>query len=185
MSGTGLGLTIVKRIIDLMGGTIEVQSKINCGTRFTVELPLQTLPNAAAAPRETAEPVIALAGKMALLCEDNDLNAEIVTILLGEKGMKVERAADGQEGVAKFAGAMAGYYDVVLMDIRMPVLDGCGAAAKIRALPRPDAKTVPILAMTADAFESDMRRAREVGMNDYLTKPIDPQKLFRAIAKWL
>ena len=185
VAGTGLGLAIVKRIVDLMGGTIRVQSKMNCGTRFTVELPIQTLQSEAAGRQEKPKEMISLAGKMALLCEDNDLNAEIVTILLNEKGMDVERAGNGQEGVSKFANSMAGYYDVVLMDIRMPVLDGYDATKKIRGLSRPDAKTVPILAMTADAFESEIRHAREVGMNDYITKPVDPQKLFRAISEQL
>jgi CheY-like chemotaxis protein len=117
-----------------------------------------------------------------LLCEDNDLNAEIVSILLKEHGVEADRAENGEAGAQRFAVSMNGYYDAVLMDIRMPVLDGYGATKKIRALARPDAKAVPIVAMTADAFEEDIRRAKEAGMDDFISKPVDPQKLFHTLA---
>ena len=181
--GTGLGLAIVKRIVTLMGGTISVQSKLHCGTRFTVELPILTAEHTGESQRSEPESLVSLAGKKVLLCEDNDLNAEIVTILLKEQGVEVDRAKDGEAGARLFSASLNGYYDVVLMDIRMPVLDGYGATAKIRALPRPDAKTVPIVAMTADAFDEDARRAREAGMDGYISKPVDPQKLFRTLVK--
>ena len=182
VSGTGLGLSIVKRIVDLMGGTISVQSKLHCGTRFVVDLPI-TAAEKGQAREETAEtPAVSLAGRRVLLCEDNDLNAEIVSILLREKSVSVDRAENGEAGLRLFADSMPDYYDAVLMDIRMPVLDGYGATRAIRALPRPDAQTVPILAMTADAFEEDSRHALETGMNGYLAKPIDPEHLCRALS---
>ena len=185
VTGTGLGLAIVKRIVDLMGGAIRVQSKLSRGTRFTVELPVTTVENEIARVRREPQPLASLSGKKVLLCEDNDLNAEIAAILLKEKDAEVDRAENGSEGVRKFADSMTGYYAAVLMDIRMPVLDGCGAAKKLRALPRGDAGTVPIIAMTADAFEEDIRRAYEAGMDGYLTKPIDSEKLFRTLASAL
>ena len=180
--GTGLGLAIIKRIVDLMGGTIHVQSKLHCGTRFTVDLPISPAKNEEVHSRKS-EFLSVLSGGKILLCEDNDLNAEIVTILLREKNIEVERAKNGSLGVQKFSDSMVGYYDAILMDIRMPVLDGYGATKKIRALPRLDAKNVPIVAMSADAFEEDIRRARESGMDEYLTKPVDPKKLCRTLAE--
>jgi CheY-like chemotaxis protein len=182
VSGTGLGLAIVKRIVDLMGGVIRVESKLNRGTRFTVDLPVSVVKNGQVQETEKQEPVLSLAGKKVLLCEDNDLNAEIVAILMREDGVDMERAENGSEGLRKFAASPLGCYDAVLMDIRMPVLDGYGATEKIRALPRADAKTVPIIAMTADAFEEDIRHALESGMDGYLTKPIDPGHLRRTLA---
>jgi len=182
VAGTGLGLSIAKRIIDLMGGSIQVISKLNCGTRFTVELPLTVMKNGKIRGQKESHSLASLTGKKVLLCEDNDLNAEIVTILLREKGMEVDHASDGAAGVRNFADSMNGYYDAVLMDIRMPVMDGYAAVKKIRSLNRSDAKTVPIYAMTADAFEEDIRRAHETGMNGYLAKPIDPEKLCRMLA---
>lgn len=182
VSGTGLGLAIVKRIVDLMGGVIRVESKLNRGTRFTVDLPVSVVKNGQVQETKKQEPVLSLAGKKVLLCEDNDLNAEIVAILMREDGVDMERAENGSEGLRKFAASPLGCYDAVLMDIRMPVLDGYGATEKIRALPRADAKTVPIIAMTADAFEEDIRHALESGMDGYLTKPIDPGHLRRTLA---
>jgi len=185
IQGTGLGLSIVKRMVDLMKGTIAVQSEIGRGTRFTVELPIA---EAAAVPQQDSGKADAddslLAGKRILLCEDNEMNTEIARILLEEKKMLADCAANGQEGLERLSASPVHYYDAVLMDIRMPVMDGFEAARKIRCLSREDAR-IPIIAMSADAFDESVRQAKAAGMNDYLTKPIDPARLYEALGKAL
>jgi PAS domain S-box-containing protein len=182
--GTGLGLAITKRLMDLMGGTISVSSRVGIGTTFTLRLCVDSIP-AEALPKRTAgasfQGAGALRGRRVLLCEDHPLNREIAGTLLREKGVSVEEAENGQEGVERFRQSPAGFFDAVLMDIRMPVLDGYAAARAIRALPRPDAGTVPIIAMTADAFADDIRRCLEAGMNGHLSKPVDPGQLYRTL----
>ena len=179
--GTGLGLSIVKRIVDLMGGSIRVESELNKGTCFTVDLPIPCREAARAAQKQADEPQASLAGKRVLLCEDNYLNREIAELLLKDQGIEVDCAADGKEGLEKFAASAAGFYDAILMDIRMPVMDGCKATAAIRGLNRADAAAIPIVAMTADAFEEDFHRTKEAGMNGHITKPIDPERLFKTL----
>ena len=181
--GTGLGLSIVKQYVELLGGKIEVSSELHKGTRWTVSLPIREVRDGQAQKHEDTAITGSLAGKRVLLCEDNYMNTEIAVMLLKDKGILAETAENGKEGLAKFAASAAGHFDAVLMDIRMPVMDGYAAARAIRALARPDAKTVPLIAMTADAFEESVREAAEAGMNDYITKPIDPQKLYSALQK--
>ena len=183
--GTGLGLSIVKKYIDLLDGSIEVESRVHEGTCFRVTLPVR-LAGARDICTENEEPSDQeLSGKRVLLCEDNSMNTEIAVTLLAEQGISTETAANGREGLEIFAASAAGYYDAVLMDIRMPVMDGCEAARRIRALDRTDAAGIPIIAMTADAFEESIREAAAAGMDGYVTKPIDPNKLYRILKQKL
>ena len=178
IEGSGLGLTIVKRIIDMMHGTIQVRSAPGQGTCFTIELPL---PRAAETGAETAVHSSAsrgsLRGMNILVFEDNAFNAEIAKTLLEQQGAHAELAGNGQEGVNLLAASPAYRFDAILMDIRMPVMDGCEAARAIRAMNRPDAASIPIIAMSADAYEEDVRRSLAAGMNAHLAKPIDPEQL--------
>ena len=144
-------------------------------------IPVCEVPAGTIRKKEAEVAAQSLSGMRVLICEDNYMNTEIATMLLKEKDVKVESAENGKEGVEMFSASEEGYYDAVLMDIRMPLMDGHTATRKIRALNRTDAKSVLIIAMTADAFEEDIREDREAGMNGYVTKPIEPQKLFRAL----
>ena len=180
--GTGLGLTIVKRIVDMMGGNITVESEEGKGTKFVVNLPIEIVPESGTLQETAARKDYSmLVGKHILLCEDNYLNIEIATILLHEKGIVLTVAKNGAEGVEIFRSSRQGSFDAILMDIRMPMMDGYEATAKIRSLPREDAEKIPIIAMTADAFEEDMQRAKELGMNAYLTKPVDPEQVYATL----
>jgi CheY-like chemotaxis protein len=180
-SGTGLGLTLVKRIVDLMGGTISVKSVINEGTTFYVDLPAREVDGKMLRTPKKVEDTISLKGRRVLICEDNHLNMEIVTVLLKEKGMEVVTAQNGQEGVALFQNSEEGYFDAVLMDIRMPVMDGYEATRTIRSMERADAVRIPIIAMTADAFAEDIRKCFAVGMDAHISKPIDPRRIFETL----
>ena len=180
-SGTGLGLTLVKRIVDLMGGTISVKSVINEGTTFYVDLPAREVDGKMLRTPKKVEDTISLKGRRVLICEDNHLNMEIVTVLLKEKGLEVVTAQNGQEGVALFQNSEEGYFDAVLMDIRMPVMDGYEATRTIRSMERADAVRIPIIAMTADAFAEDIRKCFAVGMDAHISKPIDPRRIFETL----
>ena len=180
--GTGLGLSIVRRYVDLLGGTIRVESRLHEGTRWTVNLPVKKLENGLTEkPKAVGQDN--LKGRRVLLCEDNEMNSEIASMLLKNKGMLVETAENGLIGLEKFTASGEGWYDAVLMDIRMPGMDGYEASRRIRALDRADAAAVPIIAMTADAFEESIREAKDAGMSAYITKPVEPQKLYTVLQK--
>ncbi|MDO5572862.1 MAG: PAS domain-containing protein [bacterium] len=180
--GTGLGLAIVEQTVELMGGNISVASQVGEGTTFTVELSYYTTTEPEEQQMMETE-TETLTGRHILLCEDNPLNTEIIMALLGKKEMFVDCAADGAQGVEMFRKSSSDYYDLILMDKRMPVMDGVTAAKTIRTLKRSDAATIPIVALTADAFVEDEKSSFEAGMNDHLAKPIDPKLLYETIAK--
>ena len=185
VKGTGLGMAISKLLVDAMGGDIRVESELNVGTVFTVSLPSEiaeyTDPHVdeAAADEHAVYP-----GKPVkiLMAEDNELNAEILMEILSDEGFEVVHAENGQEAVQRFADSETGEFDIILMDMQMPVLDGCSAAMEIRSLNRPDAKTVVIFACTANTFKEDRDRAVESGMNDFLAKPIDVSVLLKKLS---
>lgn len=182
-AGTGLGLPIVQNLVHLMGGTISIRSRLSEGTAITVELPIEVLEGyRPPSPGET-NVFMELRGTRILLCEDHPLNAAIATKLLSKIGMEVERAGDGQQCVDLFMRRGADYFDAILMDIRMPVMDGLSAARVIRNLRRGDAKTVPIIAMTANAFDFDVKASLSAGMDAHLDKPVEPEKLYRTLAE--
>jgi signal transduction histidine kinase/ActR/RegA family two-component response regulator len=185
IQGTGLGLSIAKKIVDLMGGTIDVRSEVHKGTTFVVDLPILCGKTSAEEKSKTECAAVSLSGKHVLLVEDNYLNTEIATLLLKEKDVIVTSAEDGKAGVEKFAAASPGTFDAILMDIRMPVMNGYEATQAIRRMARRDAGSIPIIAMTADAFEEDLRRAKEAGMDDYLTKPVEANRVYAALSKAL
>ena len=183
--GTGLGMSITKSLVDKMGGTIGVESKQGVGTTYTITLPFAVDNTEAAEPEQQQTDLTVLRGRRVLLAEDNALNMEIVEFLLNDVGIKVTKAADGQQAVEAFAASPVGGFDAILMDVMMPVRDGHEATRAIRAMDRPDAKNVPIFAMTANAFAEDRLKALQAGMNEHLPKPIDPDTLYRLLAKYL
>ena len=183
--GTGLGMPISKKYIELMGGTITVDSRKGVGTTSTVEIPME-LTNAEKV--EKTKPLVQyndLKGIKVLLAEDNDLNAELATILLEDLGMTVTRAADGQEVVDLFAEHPAGTYDIILMDIMMPKMDGHQAAKAIRAMyaDRSDAEEIPIIALSANAFSEDVQASLDAGMNGHVSKPLNMEEVTKVIER--
>ena len=184
VTGTGLGMPIVKSLVQRMSGEITVESVLGKGSRFTVTLPMEAVREEGAAQAEApAEETVDLNGRRALLAEDNELNMEIAVELLTMHGVEVLQARDGAEAVSLFQKSPPYAVDAVLMDMQMPVMDGCEAARAIRALDRPDAASVPIIAVTANAFAEDIARTTEAGMNGHISKPIDFALLCRTLAR--
>lgn len=184
-TGTGLGMPIVKGLVQQMSGEITVQSKLGEGSRFVVSLPLQIVDVPAVeeqSPLEDLEP-FTLEGKRMIVAEDNELNMEITTEFLSMMGVDVLQAWNGREAVERFRQEKEGSVDAVLMDMQMPEMDGCAACRAIRALDRPDAATVPIIAVTANAFAEDIAKTTEAGMNAHISKPIDFKLLSELLQK--
>lgn len=191
--GTGLGLAISYQFVKMMGGDIEVVSNLNQGSRFTVRLQLPHADdNIAAAkedglaelPEQANQQEYDFTGVSVLLAEDNEINSEIVKMLLEYCGAKVTQTWNGVEVVEEFAESVQGQFDLILMDIQMPMVDGLAACAQIRAMERPDAGQIPIIGLSANAFHQDRNRALEYGMNDYLAKPIDKDRLYEVVQRY-
>ena len=184
--GTGLGMAITKKYVDMMGGSIAVESKKGVGATFTVEIPLE-LPEQVIPSEQKQHLHRDLTGIHVLMAEDNDLNAELATMILEDAGMTVTRASDGKEVVDLFKNNPRGTYDLILMDIMMPNMDGHQAAKAIRALgiERSDAVTIPIIALSANAFIDDIQESLDSGMNDHISKPINMEELIDTITKYI
>ena len=185
--GTGLGMAIVKELVEKMGGTIQAESVLGKGSTFTVVIPFeidktpeQHVPFGASEQIQTED----LKGTRILLVEDNELNMEIAEFMLEDGGAVVLKAWNGKEAIEIFEKSEPGEIDLIMMDIMMPVMDGLEATRQIRALDRPDAATIPIVAMTANAFSDDIRRSREAGMNEHLSKPLEMEKIIRTAARY-
>ena len=186
IGGTGLGLAIVKKLVVMMHGTIEIHSKLGEGTGVILDLPLTI--SGVDAPEKMPQAVMAkqnLEGRRVLLAEDNEINTFVARRILESKGIIVEHAENGKRAVEMVEQNPEGYFDAIVMDIRMPVMSGLEAARQIRAMSRTDAQTVPIIAMTANAYEEDVSQSLAAGMNAHLAKPIEPQVILDTLAEYI
>ena len=185
VQGTGLGLAITARIVEMMGGTISVKSKLGEGSEFTVELALEPFEPEEDTAETDEMQYAALNGKRVLLIEDNAINAEIATIVLEQYGIVVDHAENGQIGADKVKTAETGYYSAVLMDIQMPVMNGYQATRAIRSLPGAYCRTLPIIAMSANAYDEDIRASLDSGMNAHIAKPFQPDDLIKTLCRYI
>lgn len=183
--GTGLGLSIVKQYVDILSGTVSVQSEKNKGTTFVVELPFELSGEKENDLSDVEAGLVDISGLKVLLVDDNELNIEIVQMLLEDQGVSVTTASNGREAVEAFASSEEGYYDAIIMDIMMPIMDGLEATKAIRhmVLNRKDAESVPIIALTANAFTADIKKTEEAGMTAHLSKPIVPAMLMETLTR--
>ncbi len=184
-NGTGLGMSIVKGLIDKMGGTIEIDSEEGVGSIFTITLPFQIAEEVVEQKKDLPEKKEDITGMHCLLAEDNELNAEIAETLLKDEGVTVEIARDGQQAIQMFENNLPGTFDAILMDVMMPVVDGLSATRRIRAMDREDARIVPIIAMTANAYDEDIRQCLEAGMDAHLSKPLQMNIVVETLAKYI
>lgn len=187
-TGSGLGLSIVHNLVKLMKGTISVESKLNQGTKFVIELPLEKSDTPAenyGAEISEQELSEVLRGKRILLAEDNEINREIIIALLEEAGAVVDAAENGAVAAELFSGSSKGYYSIIFMDIQMPVMNGLEAAKAIRNASHPDSKRIPIIALSANAFEEDIERSIQYGMQAHLTKPIDMAAMNKVLIQYI
>ena len=183
--GSGLGLAICKQLVDRLGGTLDFTSSKGNGSEFWVVLDFEQDKAALQRQAEVPAQAVDFSGKYVLLAEDNRINCEIVKRLLTRRGLTVETAENGQVALNKYMMNAPRTYDLILMDVRMPYMDGLKAARMIRASGKSDAKTIPIMAMTANAYDEDIQQSMEAGMNAHLVKPVEPSELYRAVQKAL
>lgn len=183
--GTGLGMAIVSQLVTLMGGQICFTSKVDEGTSFVITLPFHIASDRESKMPESSVENVSLKGKRVLLVEDNELNMEIAQFMLENENMQVSCAWNGKEAVDFFAQSKPGEYDLILMDIMMPVMDGLEATRQIRAMDRRDAKLIPIVAMSANAFQDDVERSKQAGMNKHISKPLTGESVIREIKRML
>lgn len=183
--GTGLGMTITKSILDLMDGNIRVESRKNVGSIFTVTIPFEKVARdefEGNMQRETVQPDVT--NMRILLAEDNDINRDVVKFILEDAGAKVHAVSDGYQAVEAYLNAPENTYDVILMDVMMPNIDGLEATRIIRGQKRADARTIGIVALSVNVFAEDVHRTRAAGMNEQLTKPLNTEKMLRTIARY-
>lgn len=182
-AGTGLGMPITKKLIEKMGGTITFESEKGVGTTFMIQIPFRIDTEADTRIKQEERPKASIQGLHILLVEDNDLNMEIAEFVLENEGAIVIKAENGKEAVDIFQSSGIGECDAILMDIMMPVMDGLTASRIIRAMDRLDARTIPIIAMTANAFTEDKIKAKEAGMDEHIAKPLDRRVLVEVVAR--